>query len=283
MAETLSAASESDDDSDQSVSIHKAAKHCNVSQLRRALAAGVSPNSTNHVGQPLIISLCYLLPANYIQEARLACLDLLRQSPDFDVNAPDRNGDLAIHYLGCHATSRNDVEFMQAVVDAGADVNAAGGRLSRTALHWATSGSAPFVAAKIDLLIRAGASVTARDDHGKTPLDLAISQGGSARLLDLSDDYIQIRRIYPVLLAAGAALATSTFTYGDAYLQRVITAGGWANYERHHLDRLTAMLTPKPVPADGPRRSRRRLSPLRHVPPEVLRRIAAFAFHVGYY
>ena len=142
MAETLSAASESDDDSDQSVSIHKAAKHCNVSQLRRALAAGVSPNSTNHVGQPLIISLCYLLPANYIQEARLACLDLLRQSPDFDVNAPDRNGDLAIHYLGCHATSRNDVKFMQAVVDAGADVNAAGGRLSRTALHWATSGPA---------------------------------------------------------------------------------------------------------------------------------------------
>ena len=41
MAETLSAASESDDDSDQSVSIHKAAKHCNVSQLRRALAAEV--------------------------------------------------------------------------------------------------------------------------------------------------------------------------------------------------------------------------------------------------
>jgi hypothetical protein len=46
---------------------------------------------------------------------------------------------------------------------------------------------------------------------------------------------------------------------------------------------LAAMLTPKPVPADGPRRSRRRLSPLRRVPPEVLRKIAAFAFHVGYY
>ena len=58
MAETLSAASESDDDSDQSVSIHKAAKHCNVSQLRRALATGVSPNSTNHVGQPLIMTHC---------------------------------------------------------------------------------------------------------------------------------------------------------------------------------------------------------------------------------
>ena len=39
MAETLSAASESDDDSNQLVSIHEAARTLNVSQLRRALAA----------------------------------------------------------------------------------------------------------------------------------------------------------------------------------------------------------------------------------------------------
>ena len=64
------------------------------------------------------------------------------------------------------------------------------------------------------------------------------------------------------------------------YIQKVIDAGGWANYESHHLDKLTAMLTPKD---DGRRRSPRRLSPLRRVPPEVLRKIAAFAFHAGYY
>ena len=133
------------------------------------------------------------------------------------------------------------------------------------------SGSSPFVAAKIDLLIRAGASVTARDYLGKTPLDLAISQGYSAGLLDLSDDYIKIRRIYPALLAAGAALPTST--YGDAYLQRVMAAGSFANYARRHLDTLTLMLTPRRGPS----------SPLRLVPPEVLRKIVAFAFHVGYY
>ena len=142
MAETLSAASESDDDSDQSVSIHKAAKHCNVSQLRSALAAGVSPNSTNHVGQPLIISLCYLLPANYIQEARLACLDLLRQSPDFDVNATDRVGSIAVHYLAINAKSCDDLEFMQAVLDAGADVNATYGLNKSTALHLVDCGHA---------------------------------------------------------------------------------------------------------------------------------------------
>ena len=86
--------------------------------------------------------------------------------------------------------------------------------------------------------------------------------------------------MYPILLRAGADLPAET---DHPYIQKVIDAGGWANYERLHLDRLTAMLTPKPVPADGPRRSRRRLSPLRRVPPEVLRKIAAFAFHVGYY
>ncbi len=66
--------------------------------------------------------------------------------------------------------------------------------------------------------------------------------------------------------------------------QKVIDAGGWANYERLHLDRLTAMLTPKTPPTDGRRRSRRRLSsPLRRVPPEVIRRIVAYAFHAGFY
>ena len=79
---------------------------------------------------------------------------------------------------------------------------------------------------------------------------------------------------------AGANLPAET---DDPYLQKVINAGGWANYERQHLDRLTAMLTPTPTPNDGRRCSRRRLSPLRRLPDEVLRKIAAFAFHAGFY
>ena len=68
--------------------------------------------------------------------------------------------------------------------------------------------------------------------------------------------------MWPILLRAGADLPTET---DDPYLQKVIDAGGWANYERQHLDRLTAMLTPKSPQPDGRRRSRRRLSPLRRV------------------
>jgi len=89
-----------------------------------------------------------------------------------------------------------------------------------------------------------------------------------------------MRRVYPLLLAAGAPLPTEA---SDPYLLRVMQAGSFANYARRHLDTLTNMLTPKSAPAHRPRRSRRRLSPLRRVPPEVLRRIVAFAFHVGYY
>jgi hypothetical protein len=89
-----------------------------------------------------------------------------------------------------------------------------------------------------------------------------------------------VDRIYPIILRAGAEIPAET---DHPYLQKVIAAGGWANYERLHLDRLTAMLlTPTPAP-EGRRRSRRRLSPLRRLPPEVLRKIVAYAFHAGYY
>ena len=79
-----------------------------------------------------------------------------------------------------------------------------------------------------------------------------------------------MRRVYPVLLAAGAPLPTEA---RDTYLLRVMQAGSFANYARRQLDTLTLMLTPRRGPS----------SPLRLVPPEVLRKIAAFAFHVGYY
>ena len=85
--------------------------------------------------------------------------------------------------------------------------------------------------------------------------------------------------MYPILLRAGADLPAET---DHPYIQKVIDAGGWARYESLHLDKLTAMLTPK-LPTDGRRCSRRRLSPLRRLPPEVLRKIVAYAFHAGYY
>ena len=51
------AGSGSDDDSDQLMSIHEAARNCNVRQMRRALDAGASPNFRSGVGHVAAIHL----------------------------------------------------------------------------------------------------------------------------------------------------------------------------------------------------------------------------------
>jgi uncharacterized protein len=63
-----------------------------------------------------------------------------------------------------HGAAAGTVAIMQALIDAGADVNAKNAR-SATALHWAVS-DAP----KVKLLLLAGASVDAKTTEGRTPL-----------------------------------------------------------------------------------------------------------------
>jgi ankyrin repeat protein len=63
-----------------------------------------------------------------------------------------------------HAASSGTVAIMQALVAAGADVNASN-RRSATALHWAAAD-----AAKVELLLRSGAAVDAKTVEDRTPL-----------------------------------------------------------------------------------------------------------------
>lgn len=63
-----------------------------------------------------------------------------------------------------HGAATGTVAIMQALIDAGADVNAKNTR-SATALHWAVSD-----AAKVKLLLLAGAAVDAKTTEGRTPL-----------------------------------------------------------------------------------------------------------------
>ena len=51
------------------------------------------------------------------------------------------------------------------------------------------------------------------------------------------------------------------------YIQKVIAAGGIKNYERTHLNAIAATFIPK----------------LPLLPPEMVRRVVEYAFHVGDY
>ena len=98
------------------------------------------------------------------------------------------------------------------------------------------------------LLIRNGAAVNARTSQGRTPLDYAI---------------IYRQRLVPILLRAGAALPAET---DNAYIRKVIAAGGFGRYESNHLATLTATV-----------KSKLRL------PAQPARLVVEYAFHAGNY
>ena len=264
----MSAGAAAPHQSDLEDDIFLAAYLGDIRAVRRLLAAGVSPNAIGDaVGQSPLHHLC-CFPVNrgshltYIplEIDYVACCRLLVEA-GANVNHCDTNGDSVLIYLEGAATSADAVKSMEILLDAGADVNVVGND-SRTPLHWAALNAG---ASAVALLLRRGAAVDVMDDQGETPLQKAIN--------------FSRRRNYPLLLSAGAVIPYHTIS---PYLRAVLDAGSFRKFEQRHLDKLVMMLTPKSAPPDGRRRSRRRLSPLRHIPPDVLRKIAAFAFHAGY-
>ena len=72
------------------------------------------------------------------------------------------------------------------------------------------------------------------------------------------------RRVYPLLLAAGAAIPPHA---DDAYLRKVAAAGGFPAYEKAHRQALDALAAKAFV----------------RLPTDVAAHVVPFAFHVGYY
>ena len=107
----------------------------------------------------------------------------------------------------------------------------------------------------IFLLVRNGAAVNARTQGGSTPLDDAI--------------FYSRRHLFPILLRAGAALPAEAALPAhttNAYIRKVIAAGGFRQYERNHLVTLTATVKSK-----------------LGLPARPARRVVEYAFHVGDY
>ena len=176
-------------------------------------------------------------------EAQVACVHVLIEA-GADIHASDMHQNTPLHF----AARYSNANVLTALLEAGADVNRSDAN-NITPLHLACW--------RIDsdvetawVLIKNGAAVDARGHYGHTPLDYAIRNSR--------------RRLVPILLRAGATpLAQTT----NVYIQKVIAAGGFETYKRIHLDALAATFAPK----------------LAHLPPEIVRLVVKYAFHVGYY
>ena len=240
--------------------IHTAAARGDVDALRRELESGVSPDQVGpHSLVPLHFSAAHGASG---EDNQLACIRLLIDA-GANVSAADDSNMSAILYAaieGCPA-------LVSALLDAGSDPN------HRDNSNWTPLHHAIYSNRGADcvrLLINAGADADARCDDGRSPLRHCIllcqSNLQSGRVAESQRQ----RRLYPILLRAGALPPESWvyYTHNEPYLQKVIAAGSFQNYERAHLNALAATFAPK-------------FSHL--LPPELVRRVAEYAFHVGDY
>jgi ankyrin repeat protein len=112
------------------------------------------------------------------QDDKAAVRDLLNQKAD--VNKAQGDGMTGLHW----AASNDDLELVQILLDAGADVKAETRLGAVTPLFMACKNGSASV---IEALLKAGASATAPDAHGTTPLMIAAAAGGAEAVKVLLD------------------------------------------------------------------------------------------------
>ena len=113
----------------------------------------------------------------------------------------------------------------------------------------------------LHLLLAAGADVNLRvqnESLNDTPLETAIKW-------DQYDHHENLKRVFPVLLRAGAPIPPNV---AQPYVRKVAAAGGFAAYERAHRLRLATILARVVFP---------------RLPLEMVSHVVAFAFHPGDY
>ncbi len=209
-------------------------------------------------------------------ERRVACVKLLiEHGANVDAGAPGNPGEgYAVLTPLMYAAFSGDLAIVKMLISAGGDVNALippdrGGPAMSTLLMAALSyGAAGHPDPKdcdavIETLLRAGANANPPEVNGPLAMDMTIAHGR--------------RRIWPLLLRAGAILPTNEDSYRPAYydthrthpyLLKIDAAGGFKAYEKAHRAKLLATFTPK----------------FTHlVPPELVPIIVEFSFHVGFY
>ena len=230
--------------------IHEAARHADVAALRQILGEGVSPNLADDYGSMPLQFLCTKDEGD--ADNRVTCFNILVEA------GADAHAETAKMTPLILAARCGPPKLVAEFIKVGANVNWHDST-GWTPLHWACWRNDPS-AECVELLLNAGAPVNAITDMGRnTPLGLAIIKGNQ-------------QRIYPSLLRAGAFLPEAIWRgaplHGrDVYLRKVRAARGFKKYERTHLNAIAATFIPK----------------LPLLPPEMVRRVVEYAFHVGDY
>lgn len=98
-----------------------------------------------------------------------------------NVNTTDKDGLTPLHVA---VTGRERIEAVQAILDAGAQIDAAGGALKQTPLHVAASYGEEDI---VDALLKRGARIDAVDEDDRTPLHWAAGFGKSDMVKALVD------------------------------------------------------------------------------------------------
>ena len=249
--------------------LRQAAIRGDLEALRGTLAKGPAVDEQDGNGLTPLHLLCS--SRGFAGSDRLACFHLLIEAGADPTKRTTSGWFPLLYAAGC-----GHPELVAALLatSAQSDLN----RINQnrlTPLHWACSSRYRSTVECVALLLSRGAAVNARDMYGATPLDYACAY---------ADYEGVVRRIYPVLLRAGAALPAlgtdqwerSIGRYSTLnpirrqadylYLQSVAAAGGYRNYERAHLKELSGIFVPKFA---------------RLLPPEMVRRVVEYAFDVG--
>ena len=244
--------------------LHNAAHKCDVEALLRCLtqeALAACPIDTrDRETNSVLHALCRYEGPRHGEDDRNAedveaCLQLLVDA-GADLEARDWFGRSPLHVLarapltnlGTEATLR----LTSLLLRHGANVNSIDNDYDHPTLLHAAASSAH--SSMVTLLVKAGASVHARNINGHSPLDVAIQRNIRRN----------VRAIMPILLRAGAKISKNNDIW---YLQKVIDAGGFKKYEQAHLAKLTKTFEPK----------------FTMLPKELVRHILTFCFHAGFY
>jgi uncharacterized protein len=139
--------------------LHFAAQAGDIHEITRLVAAGAHVNAQDdHGNTPLKYASCEPHPNGVIKLIELGA----------SVNLADRRGFTPLHGAAAHGFWDEAVQIAEALLAAGADVNARSRELGLVPLHEATGRR------MIELLLSSGADPAIRNTEGLTPLQYMI-------------------------------------------------------------------------------------------------------------